>query len=107
MNQLDKLPYVAADPKTDAGMPKKGDAILVCRPDGSSNFYLLGMDHRSLLTKLAAGEDMSAEEFGQLEAAQKAMTLFLAGQNEKILGALTEMVSAPGFLEADELRPFN
>jgi hypothetical protein len=107
LSPLDRLPYIASDTKDAAGLPGKGDAVVVCRPDGSSSFFLLDVDHRQLHQKLKDGADLSAEEFGQLEAAHKAMTLYLVGQNEKIMDALTEMVNGPGFLDADELRPFN
>lgn len=88
-------------------MPKSGDAVVVCRPDGSSSFFLLDVDHKALLAKFAQSAEMTALEVGQLEAAHKAMTLCLAGQNEKLLIALVEMVNEPGFLSGEEVTPLN
>lgn len=107
VSTLGKLPYVATNPKTDQGMPKPGDAVVVCRPDGSSSFFLLDIDHKALLAKLSEGADMTAMELGQLDAAHKAMTLCLVGKNAKLLSALTEMVNEPGFLNSEEIAPLN
>lgn len=88
-------------------MPKPGDAVVVCRPDGSSSFFLLDVDHKGLLAKLAQSADLTPEELGQLSAAHKAMTLCLAGQNEQLLAALMDVVNEPGFLSSDEIKPLN
>lgn len=88
-------------------MPKPGDAVVVCRPDGSSSFFLLDVDHKALLATFSHNAEMTALEHGQLEAAHKAMTLCLAGQNEKLLIALMEMVNEPGFLSGEEVTPLN
>ncbi|MCV2866900.1 hypothetical protein [Defluviimonas sp. WL0075] len=77
-------------------MPKPGDAVVVCRADGSSSFYLLDVDHEDLFGRLAAGEDLTETEAGQLIAAQKAMLLYLASLNEKVMETLEAMANAPG-----------
>jgi hypothetical protein len=107
LNTLDKLTYVATDPKTDAGLPGKGDAVVVCRPDGSTSFFLLDVDHKTLLRKLQSGADMTAEETGQLKAAERAMTLFFTSRNEKIMAMLIEITGAPDFLGDVELPALN
>lgn len=107
MNTLEKLPFVLTNPKSDQGMPKPGDAVIVCRPDGSSSFFLLNVDHKALLAKLDETVELTAEELGKLEAVHKAVTLYLAGQNEKLLTALMEMVNKPDFLSAEQVTPFN
>lgn len=96
MSILGKLPHAAVDPRTDDGTPRSGDAVVVCRADGSSSFYLLNADHEDLLGRLAAGEELSEAEAGQLLAAQKAMLLYLASLNEKVMDALGAMTNAPG-----------
>ena len=103
MSTLTKLPYAVTDPKTDPGMPKSGDAVVVCRPDGSTSFFLLDVDHQALVKTVAANQEITDAEFGQLDAAHKAMTLYLVSQNEKIMEALTEMVNDPGFLGSTNL----
>ena len=98
VNTLDKLPYAVTDPRTDDGMPKSGDAVVVCRPDGSTSFFLLDIDHRGLIAKAERGEEMTGEEFGQFEAAHKAMVLNFVAQNERIMEMLTEIMNDPNFL---------
>lgn len=98
VNPLGKLPYAATDPKSDAGMPKSGDAVVVCRADGSSSFFLLDTDHRGLIEKVASGAALSDEEQGQFDAAQRAMVLWFVAQNEKILEMLTGIMNDPDFL---------
>jgi hypothetical protein len=41
---------------------------------------------------------MTGEEFGQFEAAHKAMVLNFVAQNEKIMEMLTEIMNDPNFL---------
>ena len=48
MSILGKLPHADVNPRDDDGMPKDGDAVVVCRADGSTSFYLLGIDHERL-----------------------------------------------------------
>lgn len=96
MTLLGKLPYAINDPKSDAGMPKKGDAVVICRPDGSSSFFLLDVDARGLLKELSDDKNLPAEELGQLEAAQKAMALWFASQNAQIMDAITAAMNASG-----------
>lgn len=98
VNTLEKLPYAVTDPRTDDGMPKSGDAVVVCRPDGSTSFFLLDIDHRDLIAKVERGEEMTGEELGQFEAAHKAMVLNFVAQNEKIIEMLTEIMNDPTFL---------
>ncbi|MCP5389844.1 MAG: hypothetical protein H6915_08765 [Novosphingobium sp.] len=96
MSILGKLPHADVNPRDDDGMPKDGDAVVVCRADGSTSFYLLGIDHEALLGRLAAGEELTETEARQLIAAQKAMLLYLASLNEKVMDALEVMANAPG-----------
>lgn len=103
MSTLTKLPYAVTNPKTDSSMPKSGDAVVVCRPDGSTGFFLLEVDHQTLLKKIAENQEVTANEFGQLDAAHKAMPLCLLSQNDKIMEMLTELVNDPDFLGATEL----
>lgn len=98
LNTLGKLPYAVTDPRTDAGMPKPGDAVVVCRADGSSSFFLLDVDHRGLIEKAASGAAMSEEEQGRFDAAHRAMVLWFVSQNEKILEMLTGIMNDPDFL---------
>jgi hypothetical protein len=107
VSTLGKLPYAVIDPKTDAAMPKPGDAVVVCRPDGSTSFFLLDIDHRGLIAKASSGAAMSDEEFGQFEAAHKAMLLSFVAQNEKMMATLTEMINDPGFLGDAPLPPLS
>ena len=79
-------------------MPENGDAVVVCRADGSTSFFLLGVDHKDLLRKLSVDGELSAEALGQLEAATRAMTLWFASQNDQIMEALTAAMNAPGSL---------
>ena len=109
MSTLTKLPYAVNDPKTDPGMPKSGDAVVVCRPDGSTSFFLLDVDHQALVKTIAANQKITDAEFGQLDAAHKAMTLYLVSQNEKIMEALTDgersrFLGGPGSAPAELTR---
>lgn len=103
MTALGKLPYAAVDPKTDSGMPNSGDAVVVCRADGSTSFFLLDIDHKALLKKLSDAGELPAEELGQLQAATTAMTLWFASQNDMKMEALTTAIKAPGSLVDAEL----
>lgn len=80
-------------------MPKEGDAIVICRADGTTDFLVLGAGHVALSAKLASGADMSDAEIDQLDAVFKAMALFVATKNEGVMEALTDMANAPGVLD--------
>lgn len=107
MSTLGKLPYAVTDPKSDPGMPGMGDAVVVCRADGTASFFSLGTDHKALLRKLSEGGELSAGELGRLEAATRAMTLWFASQNEKIMEALTAAMNAPGSVGDAEFPSLN
>jgi len=103
LTTLVKLPYAVTDPRTDAGMPMKGDAVVVCRADGSTSFFLLDVDRRGLIEKAASGTAMSEEEQGQFNAAHRAMVLWFVSQNEKILEMLTGIMNDPDFLGSEPI----
>lgn len=103
LNILGKLPYAVTDLRTDAGMPKPGDAVVVCRADGSTSFFLLDVDHRDLIEKAASGAAMSDAEQGQFDAAHRAMVLWFVSQNEGILEMLTGIMNDPDFLGSEPI----
>lgn len=80
-------------------MPKDGDALVICRSDGTTDFLVLGTQHIALSAKLASGADMTDAEITQLDAVFKAMALFVASKNEGVMEALTDMANAPGVLD--------
>jgi hypothetical protein len=81
-------------------MPKDGDALVICRADGSTDFLVLGTGHVALRERLACGADMTDAEITQLDAVFNAMALFIATKNEAVMDALTDMANAPGVLDA-------
>lgn len=81
-------------------MPKDGDALVICRADGTTDFLVLRTRHVALSAKLASGADMTDAEITQLDAVFKAMALFMATQNESVMDALTDMANAPGVLDS-------
>ena len=56
-----------------------------------------------MVKTVAANQEITDAEFGQLDAAHKAMTLYLVSQNEMIMESLTEMVNDPDFLGSTNL----
>jgi len=88
-------------------MPKEGDAIVICRADGTTDFLVLGAGHVALSAKLVSGADMTDAEIAQLDAVFKAMALFVASKNEAVMDALTDMANAPGVLDAVKIPGLN
>lgn len=77
------------------GLAEAGDAIVVCRSDGSTDLFLLDIDHRGLLARLMRGAEMSDSEMGQLLAAHRAMVLFRASRNDRLMATLAEAMDDP------------
>lgn len=100
MKKLSKFPLISIDPKSDPAMPKDGDALVICRADGTTDFLVLGKDHVALSAKLASAADMTDAEITQLDAVLKAMVLFIATKNEAVMDSLTDMANAPGVLDS-------
>lgn len=88
-------------------MPKEGDALVICRAGGTTDFLVLGTGHVALSAKLASGADMTDAEVTQLDAVFKAMALFMASKNEAVMDALMDMVNAPGVIDPDNLPELN
>lgn len=42
LKTLSKLPLTSTDAKSDPAMPKEGDALVICRADGTTDFLVLG-----------------------------------------------------------------
>lgn len=88
-------------------MPKEGDALVICRADGTTDFLVLGTGHIALSAKLASGADMADAEITQLDAVFKAMTLYMASKNEAVMDALTDMANASGVIDLASLPKLN
>lgn len=107
MSALGDPPDALTGPKTGPGMPGKGDAMLVCRADGSTSLLLIDTDRTALLRKLSVEGELSAEEHGHLDAATRAMTLWFASQSAPIMEALTAAINESGVLGGAEFPNLN
>lgn len=107
MKTLNKLPLTISETRHDTSLPKDGDAIVICRSDGTTDFLILGTGHMDLRARFARGEDLSDKEMSQLEAVFMAMTLFIASKNEAVMDALSDMVADPNVIDPATISSLN